>query len=123
MRSSRRASMVGTLAAVLLAVPTARAGAITGLTLHKCYGAGAGCTNLAGNPLQRAEAIAVSLNGSVYVTGSAVQGNATVKFDGHTGRTGARGYVSFTVVLQRRTYSASASAPGKVGATITLHPM
>jgi sugar lactone lactonase YvrE len=48
--------------------------------------------------------------------------HATVKFDGHTGQTGARGYVSFTVVLQRRTYSPSASAPGKVGVTITLHP-
>ena len=48
--------------------------------------------------------------------------NATVKFDGHIGHTGSRGYVSFTVVLQRRTYSASASAPGKASATITLHP-
>lgn len=48
--------------------------------------------------------------------------SATVNFDGRSGHTGSRGYVSFTVVLRRRTYSASASAPGKVGATITLHP-
>ena len=47
---------------------------------------------------------------------------ATVRFDDHTGLTGSRGYVSFTVVLQRRTYSPSATAPGKAATTIELHP-
>jgi DNA-binding beta-propeller fold protein YncE len=77
MRASRRARIVGMLATVslgaLLVLP-AGAGAITGLTLHKCFGTGAGCINVAGNPLQGAQAIAVSRNGSVYVTGTAVQG-------------------------------------------------
>ena len=66
--------IVGMLATVSLGVSLglpAGAGAVSGLTLHACYGADAGCINIAGNPLQQADAIAVSRNGSVYVTGSA----------------------------------------------------
>jgi sugar lactone lactonase YvrE len=73
MRASRRAWIVGMLATVSLGVSLGLpegAGAITGLTLHKCYGSGAGCINVAGTPLQGANAVAVSPNGSVYVTSS-----------------------------------------------------
>jgi DNA-binding beta-propeller fold protein YncE len=74
MRASRRASMVVLAAAVLFAVPAAGAGAITGLTLHKCFGGAAGCINVAGGPLRLADAVAVSRNGSVYVTGEMPDG-------------------------------------------------
>lgn len=63
--------MLATVSLGASLVLPAGAGAVSGLTLHACYGAGAGCINVAGNPLQEADAIAVSRNGSVYVTGFA----------------------------------------------------
>jgi DNA-binding beta-propeller fold protein YncE len=94
MRAARRAAVVGIVAAVWLAVSAVGAGAITGLTLHKCFGTGAGCTNVAGNPLQGAQAIAVSRNGSVYVTGYTTIGTVDVGSVSHffAGKAGAFSY-------------------------------
>jgi hypothetical protein len=47
---------------------------------------------------------------------------AQVKFAGRTGLTGSRGYVPFTLVLESRTYTATASATGKKTTSIALHP-
>lgn len=70
MRGRYLGMLAATAAAVPLGLPAA-AQAITGLTLQSCFGGAAGCVNVAGNPLQHATSVAVSRNGSVYVTGHA----------------------------------------------------
>jgi DNA-binding beta-propeller fold protein YncE len=60
------------LAISCMAVPLVAPGtadAVGELTFDACFGSGAGCVNVAGNPLHHAQSVAVSPNGSVYVTG------------------------------------------------------
>ena len=69
-RGARIRVVLGLLSvvAVALALP-AGAGAVGELSFDACFGSGAGCTSVPGNPLQNARGVVVSRNGSVYTTG------------------------------------------------------
>jgi len=97
----RRGLLVGmTVALVFVAVALGRpaaAQAVGELTYEGCFGAGAGCTFVAGGPLTGADSVAVSPNGgSVYVTGDngGAQGAVAHFFVGAQGRLGYDGCVS-----------------------------
>jgi hypothetical protein len=96
MRITRhRTLIVGLLAGAAIAgVPAAASGdPVTGLTLHSCFGDAPGCVNVAGDPLVNANGVAVSPNGSVYVSGE----STTAPFRGFVSHLfgGAAGAMSY----------------------------
>ncbi|HEV3056167.1 MAG TPA: hypothetical protein VGX45_16000, partial [Solirubrobacteraceae bacterium] len=75
--------------------PPAAAQAVGELTYDGCFGAGAGCTFVAGGPLTNADSVAVSPNGgSVYVTGDVTDGAVSHFFVGAQGSLAYDGCVS-----------------------------
>ena len=90
--------MVGLVFAAVAFGPPAAAQAVGELSYDACFGAGAGCTVVAGGPLTGADSVAVSPNGgSVYVTGKGIHpGDGAVAhfFVGAQGRLAYDGCVS-----------------------------
>ena len=94
-RGARIRAVLGLLSvvAVALALP-AGAGAVGELSFDACFGSGAGCTSVPGNPLQNARGVVVSRNGSVYTTGYESQDANYLGFVSHF-FTGAGGKLAY----------------------------